>query len=133
MSCFEIGHAIQMGYPTILREGIRVACHRVNWEFLYGPIPSGYVLHHVCYNKLCIRPDHLCLMSRGGHLLEHNVNEFSIGLSRPKRRRSHCLRGHERVPSNVTKNGTCKQCKLRHERLRNLKIRKEKETKCLTQ
>lgn len=33
--------------------------HRVAYEFAYGPVPEGLVIHHVCMNKSCVRPTHL--------------------------------------------------------------------------
>ena len=42
--------------------------HRVAWELTFGPIPEGLVLDHlresgVCSSKLCVRPDHLELVT----------------------------------------------------------------------
>jgi hypothetical protein len=36
-----------------------VRVHRVVYEHLVGPIPSGHELHHLCENKRCVFPDHL--------------------------------------------------------------------------
>ncbi len=33
--------------------------HRVFYERLVGPIPSGRELHHCCGNRRCVNPDHL--------------------------------------------------------------------------
>jgi len=43
----------------------------VVWESIYGPVPSGYVVHHKDRNKLNDAIENLELMSRAQHLLEH--------------------------------------------------------------
>jgi len=40
-------------------------CHRVAWELLIGPIPSGMNVLHSCDTPGCVNPDHLFL---GSHL-----------------------------------------------------------------
>lgn len=44
-----------------MREGTRrhVKAHRWAWEHLVGPIPEGMFIDHLCYNTLCVNPDHL--------------------------------------------------------------------------
>jgi hypothetical protein len=38
--------------------------HRVVWRRVYGPIPQGLTVDHLCEITLCQRPDHLDLVSR---------------------------------------------------------------------
>lgn len=33
--------------------------HRVAWELVNGPIPTGLVIRHLCHNPLCCNPAHL--------------------------------------------------------------------------
>ena len=33
--------------------------HRVSYEMYVGPIPEGHHLHHTCYVRACMNPDHL--------------------------------------------------------------------------
>ena len=43
-----------------LRFGGRVQpAHRVAYEMMVGPIPSGLTLDHLCHVKACVRPSHL--------------------------------------------------------------------------
>jgi HNH endonuclease len=37
----------------------RVRAHRWLWERLFGPIPTGLQIDHLCANRHCVRPDHL--------------------------------------------------------------------------
>ncbi len=38
--------------------------HRVVWRRVYGPIPAGLTVDHVCRVTLCQRPDHLELVTK---------------------------------------------------------------------
>jgi len=33
--------------------------HRVSWELLHGPVPTGMVVRHSCSRRLCVNPEHL--------------------------------------------------------------------------
>ncbi|WP_373563636.1 HNH endonuclease [Brevibacterium oceani] len=35
--------------------------HRLSFEWNSGPIPPGMVVDHMCWNRSCVRPDHLRL------------------------------------------------------------------------
>lgn len=45
-----------------IRPGNRVA-HRVSYEWKNGPIPTGYEVDHMCFNRACVRPSHLRLLT----------------------------------------------------------------------
>lgn len=47
--------------------GFRVEylAHRTMWTLLKSPIPSGMELDHKCFNRLCINPDHLEVVTPG--------------------------------------------------------------------
>jgi hypothetical protein len=47
------------GYGRIKIAGRLYVAHRIAYELLVGPIPSGHQLDHTCHNRACVNPDHL--------------------------------------------------------------------------
>lgn len=47
------------GYGVVHRRGRVVYAHRDFYERFKGAIPTGWVVHHLCWNKACVNPDHL--------------------------------------------------------------------------
>lgn len=45
----------------------KVKAHRWAYERVYGAIPEGWEVHHLCGNSLCCNPDHLTAMPRSEH------------------------------------------------------------------
>ena len=59
------GYIRPSGYGQVGRNKL---AHRVIYEQIYGPIPDGYDIHHVCGVRACINPDHLRALTRLGHI-----------------------------------------------------------------
>lgn len=51
-----------------------VMLHRYIFEAVHGPIPDGYIVHHVDGDPLNNRLDNLMLMTRKGHSTLHRLN-----------------------------------------------------------
>jgi len=93
--------------------------HRIVWELLVGPIPTGLHVDHRCRNKLCVNPDHLEPVTPAT-----NIRRTPPGMKgRGKGNRNqytgatHCKRGHEYTEDNTaivrnptSINGTRRQC-----------------------
>jgi len=45
------------------------------FELANGPIPQNTVVHHMCRNRLCVRPSHLELVSRGENVRIANLED----------------------------------------------------------
>jgi hypothetical protein len=101
------------GYGTLPWKGRRYYAHRLSYEFHVGPIPDGLVIDHLCFNRGCIRPEHLEAVT----LAENNRRMFASGRWKKKTfrpRLTHCKRGHELTPDScwVSSSGKrqCKAC-----------------------
>lgn len=89
--------------------------YRVKYEEVFGPIPSKFILHHVCDNSWCIEPTHLNPMPQNDHIKEHGLPG-----SRGQANKTHCPQNHEYNQKNTyyyaTKDGFserhCRICRL---------------------
>lgn len=102
------------------RHGTNIT-HRLAYMFVYGPIPEGKELDHLCRNRGCCNPDHL-------EPVTHRVN-LQRGVQGAV---THCKWGHELSGDNLKlarrKNGDlfrqCRPCLLRRAREQNLRGRR---------
>lgn len=60
------GYGQFMMYPKL-----RYA-HRVAYEMVYGAVPVGSDLDHICHNRACVRPQHLRATTRKQNLENHS-------------------------------------------------------------
>jgi hypothetical protein len=53
------GYVGNQGYPVRTRRRGLPTVNREAYLIAHGSIPTGYVLHHWCENKLCVNVDHM--------------------------------------------------------------------------
>lgn len=52
------------GYGVFMLEGSAKLAHRIAWEACESPIPQELTVDHLCFNKLCINPRHMEIVTR---------------------------------------------------------------------
>lgn len=81
---------IDKDYGRFKVGGSLVAAHRYSYALANGPIPNGLTVDHLCFNPICVRPDHLRLLTH----LENSRNQR-------RRLKTHCIHGHELTAENT--------------------------------
>lgn len=70
-SCWiYLGRKEHHGHGVIGMMGRRWKVHRLVWTLLYGPIPDGAVVRHLCDNPPCVRPDHLAVGTQADNVAD---------------------------------------------------------------
>lgn len=102
------------GYGRIKHKGRSLPCHRLVYERVFGPIPTGLHIDHVrvrgCRHRACCEPSHLEAVTHAenlkrsrqtfcsrGHRLNENLSPWY--LKRGQRRCLICLRDRSRADS----------------------------------
>lgn len=63
--CIEwTGRKQKDGYGVIYNGKFPGGAHRWSYEHYVGPIPEGMEVDHTCYNRACVNPDHLRVVTR---------------------------------------------------------------------
>lgn len=86
-------------YGTIYYQGRSQPAHRVAWMLAgNGDIPDKHEIDHICHVRLCVRPDHLRVVTRKQNVENHQgaLRTNKVG-----------IRG-------VSKNGTRWRAEMRH-------------------
>ena len=98
------GHKNQSGYGTFQVGGRSVLAHRFAWEAAQGPIADGMTVDHICFNRACVKIEHLRLLPKP----ENSRLRRNVG-------KSACIRGHEFTSDNTYVNGRgariCRTCR----------------------
>ena len=65
--------------------------HRYSYERIHGTVPEGLELDHLCRTKLCVRPDHLEVVTHAENMRRADLTNNG----RWQRIKTHCPQGHE--------------------------------------
>lgn len=102
-----------------------VYVHRIAFERTKGSIPEGMQVDHICFNRKCLNPDHLQLLTASENARRISPEgRLAWRLAQERRRQdvTHCQRGHEFSADNtkVDRRGqrSCKTCARRAEQKR---------------
>ncbi len=87
---------------------VGIPAHRWSYEFFTGKkIPIGLVMDHICKNQLCVRPDHLRVVTQRQNVLENSNSITAINLQK-----THCKNGHEFSGNNFNKTKRGRVCRI---------------------
>ncbi len=93
-SCWEWVRLLYHGYGHFWLNDKSPCAHRVSYEYLYGKIPEGLQLDHLCRNRKCVNPNHLEVVTCRENLRRGEHNNQNKG-------KTHCPQGHEYSPENT--------------------------------
>jgi hypothetical protein len=99
------------GYPkvqwSVNTQKYLLTVHRAVWMYLNGPIPDDMVVDHTCFERRCVNPSHLRLLTRS--------ENASIRFNKPDH--NYCTNGHDQrvvgvyVWPSAGKHKRCRECK----------------------
>ena len=76
------------GYGSVKWQRRVLNIHRVVYELIWGTIPAGFTVDHICHRRSCLRPDHLRLLTlRENMLAGHTASAHRV-------RQTLCPSGH---------------------------------------
>ena len=109
------GHLSSTGYGEIRLGGKaagRTLIHRWSYEQIYGPIPEGLQIDHLCRVRHCVNHLHLEAVTPQVNVLRGNTIPAMLAA------KTHCLRGHPLEGDNLLSgyvNRVCRACRpIRH-------------------
>jgi hypothetical protein len=112
--CWIWPGAKSRGYGVKSVKGKSRVVHRIIYERLYGPVPEGMQLDHLCRNRACCNPFHLEIVT-----CQENLRRGPTTLAAKQTAITHCPRGHPYDEENtyVYKGMRhCRECNREHNR-----------------
>jgi len=89
-----MGRLDEAGYARISCQGKNRIGSDAVYEMVYGPIPEGYEVDHICHNRRCVEPSHLRLLTH-----RQNVIYIKAYVEKRQQRIKHLLDAYPQVTS----------------------------------
>lgn len=93
------GMKTEYGYARLyIKNKKNTRAHKWAYEQLYGVVPDGLVLDHLCRVRHCVNPEHLEAVTPRINVLR------GMGTASLNAQKTHCFRGHPLLGSNLLLN-----------------------------
>lgn len=106
--CTSFGYGkFSVGRRTVL-------AHRYAYEAMFGPVPTGLQLDHLCRNPGCVNPDHLEPVTSAENVRRGALPGLVAARNSLARQATECQRGHPFDEANTyihSGKRCCKACK----------------------
>lgn len=106
-SVTSAGYA-QIGWQPSGESNKGTTAHRAAWTAVYGPIPDGLTVDHLCKNRRCVNVEHLRLLTNFENARRTHGRDWPIG-------NGECINGHSAASyvhgvDTTHSNGFCREC-----------------------
>jgi len=81
-----------LGYGKVSMLGKNRFAHRIVYELLVGPIPSGLTCDHLCRNRACVNPAHIEIVDAATN------TKRGFGVNYVNAKKINCPKGHPLLP-----------------------------------
>jgi hypothetical protein len=93
--CIEWTAHIRTGYGQFWSGSRHMPAHRFAYEQRRGPVPSGFVIDHLCRNRRCVNPDHMEVVTQRENVLRGDT------IPARNSQKTRCKSGHLFAGDNV--------------------------------
>lgn len=97
--CWQWSSVRKDGYGTFTAEGRCHVPHRWLQERLFGPLPEGWTMDHVCLNRGCVNVFDVEHVEPVTHA--ENIARALTHSSKVNAAKTHCPKSHEYTPENT--------------------------------
>jgi len=103
--CWQwVGRKHSKGYGRVTVDDKQITAHKAVWLITVGPIQEGYVLDHLCRNRICVNPNHLEPVTVRENTLR------GIGPTADNAKKVRCPNGHEYDVVDTNGQRRCMRC-----------------------